>query len=417
MNLPNIAAVERAAVEAVNTVTITDIHTHLFPPSHGDLLLWGVDELLTYHYLIAELFTVAPKGLTHEAFWKLSKQEQADLVWEHVFLKHGPISEAARGVLTCLSALGLDAAGRKLAPVRKWFAQQKVDAYLEKVFQIAGLDYAVMTNNPFAADEIGSLKQALPCPDRLKTALRIDTLLLDWPAAAKMMRGQGYKTAAKADVRSYTAAVKFLVDWAKKIRPLYMAASLSSDFAYPSRGGSTAMLDKVVIPAARQTGLPVALMIGVRRQVNPALRTGGDGVGVADVAAVQHLCQKYPDVKFLVTLLSRVNQHELCVLARKFGTNLHLFGCWWFCNNPSIIEEMTRMRMELLGTAVTLQHSDARVLDQLLYKWKHSRAVIGKVLAEKYRDLYVAGWRPTEEEIRRDARAMLGGRFEEFIKT
>lgn len=415
MSLPNVAAVEHAAVEAVNAVPITDIHTHLFPPSHGGMLLWGVDELLTYHYLIAELFTVAPKGLTLEAFWKLAKPEQAGLVWEHVFLRHGPISEAARGVLTCLNALGLDVAGRKLAPLRKWFAQQKVDAYLEKVFQIAGLDYAVMTNNPFEADEAGYLTANLPCPDRLKTALRIDNLLLDWPAAAKTMRSQGYKTAAKGDAKSCAAAVKFLADWAKRIRPMYMAASLSSDFAYPSRGAG-AILDKVVIPAARQTGLPVALMIGVRRQVNPALRTGGDGVGEADVSAVGRLCQKYPDVKFLVTLLSRVNQHELCVLARKFGTNLHLFGCWWFCNNPSIIEEMTRMRMELLGTAVTLQHSDARVLDQLLYKWKHSRAVVGKVLAEKYRDLYVAGWRPAEEEIRRDARAMLGGSFESFIK-
>ena len=38
-----------------------DLHTHLFPPSHGALMLWGVDELLTYHYLIAEYFQTAPK--------------------------------------------------------------------------------------------------------------------------------------------------------------------------------------------------------------------------------------------------------------------------------------------------------------------------------------------------------------------
>jgi hypothetical protein len=29
-------------------------------PSHGQLMLWGIDELLTYHYFIAEYFQTAP---------------------------------------------------------------------------------------------------------------------------------------------------------------------------------------------------------------------------------------------------------------------------------------------------------------------------------------------------------------------
>ena len=174
-------------------------------------------------------------------------------------------------------------------------------------------------------------------------------------------------------------------------------------------------MEKVVLPTAVELDLPVALMIGVRKAVNPALGDGGDGVGIASVEAVQHLCQQHPGAKFLVTMLSRVNQHELCVLARKFG-HLHVFGCWWFCNNPSIIAEMTRMRLELLGTAFTCQHSDARVLDQLVYKWSHTRAIVADVLADKYRGQFLAGWRPTEEEIRRDVRAIFGGSFEEFLK-
>ena len=113
-------------------------------------------------------------------------------------------------------------------------------------------------------------------------------------------------------------------------------------------------------------------------------------------------------------MLSRVNQHELCVTARKFS-NLHVEGCWWFCNNPSIIEEMTRMRLELLGTAFTCQHSDARVLDQLIYKWSHTRKIVADVLADKYGELFDAGWRPTADEIRRDVRAIFGGSFEAFL--
>ena len=44
----------------VQHVQAIDMHTHLLPPSHGSLLLYGVDHLLTYHYLVAELFMVLP---------------------------------------------------------------------------------------------------------------------------------------------------------------------------------------------------------------------------------------------------------------------------------------------------------------------------------------------------------------------
>src|SRR5205085_6844002 len=134
---------------------------------------------------------------------------------------------------------------------------------------------------------------------------------------------------------------------------------------------------EVVMPTAVAHDLSFAVMIGVRRQVNPALRMAGDGLGRADVSALERLCAAYPDARFLATFLSRENQHELCVAARKFK-NLMPFGCWWFLNNPSIISEITRERIELLGTSFIPQHSDARILEQLIYKWKHSRRVIAE---------------------------------------
>jgi hypothetical protein len=62
------------------------------------------------------------------------------------------------------------------------------------------------------------------------------------------------------------------------------------------------------------------------------------------------------------------------------------------------------MRLELLGLSVTPQHSDARVLDQIIYKWDHSKQVIWRVLVDKYCDLAATGWQPTREEIERDVR-------------
>jgi hypothetical protein len=136
--------------------------------------------------------------------------------------------------------------------------------------------------------------------------------------------------------------------------------------------------------------------------------------GLADVGSVVALCRDYPQNKFFCTMLARENQHELAVAARKFG-NLMVFGCWWFMNNPSLIDEITRMRIELLGLSVIPQHSDARILDQLLYKWDHSREVIARVLADKYTDLARTGWRLTEADVRRDVRLLLRDNFTEFL--
>jgi len=160
--------------------------------------------------------------------------------------------------------------------------------------------------------------------------------------------------------------------------------------------------------------LPLALMIGTRRQVNPPLRNSGDFVGKSDIMAVARLCQQFPNNKFMVTMLSRENQHELCVAARKFD-NLMVFGCWWFLNNPSLIEEITTMRIELLGTSFIPQHSDARVLDQLVYKWSHARLVVSRVLTKKYKDLLEAGWPVTGDDVARDVRDLFRDNFLEFL--
>ncbi|MCX6976904.1 MAG: glucuronate isomerase, partial [Verrucomicrobia bacterium] len=42
--------------QVVLSTPVYDIHTHLFDPAFGNLLLWGIDEMLVYHYLVAEGF-------------------------------------------------------------------------------------------------------------------------------------------------------------------------------------------------------------------------------------------------------------------------------------------------------------------------------------------------------------------------
>ena len=97
----------------VANADIIDLHTHLLPSTHGMLHLRGIDELLTYHYLIAEYFLTAPVSVTPEVLYGKTKQRQAEMVWEALFVSRSPMSEATRGVCTVLQRLGLGGALRR----------------------------------------------------------------------------------------------------------------------------------------------------------------------------------------------------------------------------------------------------------------------------------------------------------------
>jgi hypothetical protein len=180
-----------------------------------------------------------------------------------------------------------------------------------------------------------------------------------------------------------------------------MAVSLPDTYAYPQETVGNRLLKEAVLPACREFDLPLSLMIGVRKQVNPSLRLAGDALGRADLRALESLCREFPGNRFLVSVLSRENQHELCVYARKFS-NLMPFGCWWFMNNPSIVEEITRERIEMLGTSFIPQHSDARVLEQVIYKWNNTRRTLARILSDTYRLLSEDGRGVTRGDIQRD---------------
>ena len=383
----------------VNSTYVTDVHTHIFPPAFKHLCLFGIDELLTYHYLVAEAFRSA--SIDYERFWRMSKTEQADFVWRTLFVENSPVSEAARGVISVLDSFGLDTRAKDLKEARAFFNSRSLSEHVEQVFDLALVSDVVMTNDPLDQAEAQMWSDGVDLDRRFRSSLRLDGLL-----NALLNDGQ-----YGADVLS---GRRLLDEWIQRMDPVYLAVSLSAEFQYPSNDARDRLLREVVLPAAKEHGLALTLMIGVRRQVNPQLRDAGDGMGRADVTAVERLCAEYLDVKFLVTFLSRENQHELCVAARKFS-NLMPFGCWWFLNNPSIVSEITRERFELLGPSFIPQHSDARVLEQLIYKWRHARKEIADALYDSYARLLDSGRAITSEEISRDVRRMFSGNFNEWI--
>ena len=400
--------------DVVDNQKITDIHTHLFSPPFGELLLWGIDEILTYHYLIAEVFRKS--DVSYPAFWAMTKTEQADLIWQTLFIENSPISEACRGVITTLDELGLDVSSRDLKDYRNYFADTTEADFIDTVFGSSNVSKVVMTNDPFDPLEAPVWETGDVGDTRFEAALRMDVLINSYQETAfEHLRGLGYDVDSNLSTEKGDKEVRrFLEAWIQRMNPKYMAVSLPPDFKYPHDGVLGRLFDNCILPISREFNVPFALMIGVKRAVNPELRMAGDGTGKADLSSLEILLRENPNNKFLVTLLSRENQHELCVIGRKFK-NLMIFGCWWFMNNPSIIEEITRERIELLGLSVIPQHSDARILDQLIYKWKHSRKIITDVLVEKYQSLIEVGWPLTKSEIERDVDNLFGGNFEQFL--
>ena len=408
----DLTELRRQVDEIVTTTPVTDLHTHLYAPQFKELNLWGIDELLNYHYLIAELFRFS--SVTPTEFWQLNKIQQADLIWQTLFVENTPLSEATRGVVAVLSALGLDTRAKDLREAREFFSSQEPEDYLEKVLKIAQVSDIVMTNDPLDEIETKTWNSGDKIDPRFHAALRLDRLLNSWNEAVPSIAAQGYKVQAAIDERTISETRRFLDDWIRRMNPLYLGVSLPDDFKYLEESSRSRLLRHVVLPSCKEHNISLALMIGVRRKVNPALKLAGDGLGRADVNVVSQMCAENPDVRFLVTFLSRENQHELCVAARKFS-NLMPFGCWWFLNNASIISEITRERFELLGTSFIPQHSDARILDQLIYKWNHSRRIIADALFESYAGLWQDGRRVTRQEIERDAEKLFSGNFRQWV--
>ena len=99
----------------------------------------------------------APPTISPEAFYAQSKQKQADYIWEALFVKRSPVSEACRGVITTLVALGLhmEVEQRDLNAIRSFYQSYRNDGitgaerYCEHVYKTAGIRYAIMTNIPF----------------------------------------------------------------------------------------------------------------------------------------------------------------------------------------------------------------------------------------------------------------------------
>jgi hypothetical protein len=207
------AAIAPVVEDVLQATPFIDIHTHLFMPSLGSLGLWGIDNLVTYHYLEAEVFRSS--DLKPDQYWAMSTTEKADVIWKALFVDNSPISEATRGVVAVLNAFGLPTNAPTLTEARKFFASRKIEAHIADTLRLSGITDFVMTNDPLDPAEAPQWTDTIQSHAQFHAVLRLDRILNKWADHWEILKAQGYDVNADATGNSASEVRRFLAAWVK----------------------------------------------------------------------------------------------------------------------------------------------------------------------------------------------------------
>ena len=379
----------------VNSTPIFDIHTHLFPSKFKKYYNVGLIKLLNYHYLKAELFSLG--NIKIKNFNNLDDNKKAKIIWDNLFLNRYPISTATQGVLRILKIYGVEDVNQKFDKILKITNENQLSE--EDIFKITNINQIVMTNNPFNSEEKKILN--LNKDSKYLPSIRIDDLFMK--PKSKNEHLNSWYLSGQEKIKKAIKEIKIIIQTNK---PSYFSLSTENFKEFENE-----FFFKNFLSLLKETKTPMMLLIGVKRGVNKLYNDAGDGIGTMNLDHLEKILSNFPRNKFLVSCLDYRDQFKLSVLARKFQ-NLKIVGFWWFNNNESIIENLLKQRFELLGDNFIVQHSDARIIDQLVYKWLDFKSIYIKVMVEKYQKLLSLGYKIKATDLERK----INFHFEEMPK-
>ena len=355
----------------VFSTQIVDIHTHLYPSKFKKFYKSGLIELLNYHYLVAEY--LSSSRFDPSKFYKLSSLKRARIIWDGLFLKRIPLSTSAMGILKILEKYEIKINKTSFEDVYSEFSKNNLSE--TDIFNLSGVKEVVMTNNPFEKKEYKVLSENKD--RRYKTSIRLDDLFAD----------------KNNFFNNKLSIIEYLGRLIKNYKPVYFAISTNN---FEELSLKNYFND--VLGILKKFNVPLMILMGVKRNINPQFKLAGDGLGTPSLEKLEGILRKNPKNIFLVSCLDYSDHFRLNVLARKFS-NLKIFGYWWFTNQESIIKNILQLRIEMLNDNFIPQHSDARVIDQLIYKWNDFRNYYVEVYSKKYKQLIELGHKIKAEDL------------------
>jgi hypothetical protein len=410
---PPLAAADIAAVveeeSSPQRLVVDDWHTHLLGPLAGSALsLHGVDHLLTYHYVRRKLFAGGHVSPQEFSGWDLEKQ--GDFTWRTLFVDppSDGFDEGCHGVVVAMRELGLDPNASTLVEARQFYADTDAQAIQQRCLQLAGVNHVVGTQDVFNDAERDYYENGEWDEDRYYSAFRLDELVLHYPRAVAKLKSWGYGVDDDPGSAGSVAEIRrFITDWHGKLHHVvYGACSFPPTCrVHDTQTQEGTILHRAVLPVLAQLKLPFFMMPGPIRRLSPTWGDAGDGVGLCDMQPYQQLIQQHPQNAFFITPLHNANQYDASVLTCHFD-NVIVVGHWWFNLHPGLVEADLRMRLEMTGARFIAFNSDARVMENLVPKWKRFRQILSKVVADKYLDLHRGGRQVTRAGIARTLAAM-----------
>lgn len=162
-----------------------------------------------------------------------------------------------------------------------------------------------------------------------------------------------------------------------------------------------------------ETRLPFDLMIGVNRRVYADGVYQGQDLFDQRVSLIQYqaLFNAFPQVKFPVSVLAQISNHELVSYSWIFP-NVYTNAHWWYSNIPPYIEADTRARLQAVPRNKQVgYYSDMYKLEFAWPKFQMYRACLSRVLASDF--VIARGW--SEERALELGRQVLRGNVESLF--
>jgi len=136
--------------------------------------------------------------------------------------------------------------------------------------------------------------------------------------------------------------------------------------------------------------LPFQLMLGVDRKVHRRLEWDGFSTDMGMIKTFRDALNRFPNVKFIFSILNTVLTHELAIYAKTFA-NCYAAGHWWYTFYPDIIKQMILERLQAVPyTKLIGWYSDSYYVEWTIAKIKLYIRTLAAALAELVEDGYIS---------------------------
>jgi len=398
--------------EEIKTIPIVDIHTHV---DWKNPVATGAWQILSYHYFTEQAHS---QGMSREYAAPEAKYTDRQRVEEIAKYMPGMSTTEPYHWLIHLSKKLFGFADNYLDS-SNWETywncikeKSKSPDRLKEVVETSNIEIISLTNMPWEAlegvEEIKNSKNNL----LFIPTFRVDALILD-------IKNSVPKIAESTNLEDYQRGIKSRLDYFVKHKAKSCAASLGPSpltlevdendadiiFREILNGGNLDKEEQLKIQAymidylaglCQEVNIPFQLMIGARRNVYKVGVPGGEDLPEpqSSLIGLEYLLNKYPQVKFPISVLSPTQDRELATYARIFS-NVYASGHWWFENTFESIKTNLTSRLKLAPHKKLIgQYSDAYISELIEAKIDMYRRVLSEVLAE-----YVTGGKLTEKQV------------------